>query len=130
LLEKDLIEAVIGLAPNIFYATGLAPAVIVLRRDKPTVRKGRVLIADASSLFRRGHAQNLLDPAHAAQIVAWVSIARPLISTLPTPRAASRTQPPRTAIVGGGCSPVERRAPREERIVRENRGDAPAERAG
>ena len=34
LLEQDLIEAVIGLAPNIFYGTGLAPAVVVLRRDE------------------------------------------------------------------------------------------------
>ena len=72
LLEQDLIEAVIGLAPNIFYGTGLAPAVVVLRRTKPAARKRRVLIADASSLFRKGRAQNFLDPEHAAQVVAWV----------------------------------------------------------
>jgi type I restriction enzyme M protein len=72
LLEQDLIEAVIGLAPNIFYGTGLAPAVVVLRRTKPAARKRKVLIADASSLFRKGRAQNFLDPAHAAEIVAWV----------------------------------------------------------
>ncbi len=39
LLEQDLIEAVIGLAPNIFYGTGLAPAVVILRRSKPAARK-------------------------------------------------------------------------------------------
>jgi type I restriction enzyme M protein len=72
LLEQDLIEAVIGLAPNVFYGTGLAPAVVVLRRTKPPARKRRVLIADASSLFRKGRAQNFLDPEHAAEIVAWV----------------------------------------------------------
>ena len=72
LLEQDLIEAVIGLAPNIFYGTGLAPAVVVLRRAKPAARKGKVLIVDASSLFRKGRAQNFLDPEHAAEIVAWV----------------------------------------------------------
>jgi type I restriction enzyme M protein len=76
LLERDLIEAVIGLAPNIFYGTGLAPAIVVLRRNKPTGRKRRVLIADASSLFRKGRAQNFLDPEHADQIVAWVSAFR------------------------------------------------------
>src|SRR4030095_9888942 len=32
LLEKALMEAVIGLGPNIFYGTGLAPAVVILRR--------------------------------------------------------------------------------------------------
>ena len=72
LLEQDLIEAVIGLAPNIFYGTGLAPAIVVLRRNKRAARKRRVLIADASSLFRKGRAQNFLDPEHAAQIVGWV----------------------------------------------------------
>ena len=72
LLEQDLIEAVIGLAPNIFYGTGLAPAVVILRRTKPAARKEKVLIVDASSLFRKGRAQNFLDPEHADQIVAWV----------------------------------------------------------
>jgi type I restriction enzyme M protein len=72
LLQHDLIEAVIGLAPNIFYGTGLAPTIMVLRRAKPTARKGKVLIVDASSLFRKGRAQNFLDPEHAAQIVAWM----------------------------------------------------------
>ena len=67
-----MIEAVIGLAPNIFYGTGLAPAVVVLRRLKPAARKGKVLIIDASSLFRKGRAQNFLDLNHAAQIVRWV----------------------------------------------------------
>jgi type I restriction enzyme M protein len=72
LLEQDLVEAVIGLAPNIFYGTVLAPAVVVLRRTKPAGRKSKVLIADASSLFRKGRAQNFLDPEHAAEIVGWV----------------------------------------------------------
>jgi type I restriction enzyme M protein len=71
LLEKDLIETVIGLAPNIFFGTGLAPAVLLLRRTKAKPRKGKVLIIDASRLFRKGHAQNLLEAAHAQQIVAW-----------------------------------------------------------
>jgi type I restriction enzyme M protein len=72
LLEQDLIEAVVGLAPNIFYGTGLAPAVVMLRRTKPAARRRKVLIADASRLFRKGRAQNILDPEHAAEIVAWV----------------------------------------------------------
>jgi type I restriction enzyme M protein len=71
LLEQDLVEAVIGLAPNVFYGTGLAPAVMVLRRTKPAARKRRVLIADASSLFRKGRAQNFLEPEHANDIVRW-----------------------------------------------------------
>ncbi len=61
----------IGLAPNIFYGTGLAPAVMILRRSKPAARKEKLLVIDASSLFRKGRAQNFLELEHAEQIVAW-----------------------------------------------------------
>jgi type I restriction enzyme M protein len=72
LLQKDLIEAVIGLAPNLFYGTGLAACVLVLRQHKPPKRKNKVLIADASTLFRKGRAQNFLEPDHAKEILGWV----------------------------------------------------------
>jgi type I restriction enzyme M protein len=71
LLKEDLIEAVIGLAPNLFYGTGLAGCVVILRRKKPAERKNKVLIVDAQSLFRKGRAQNFLDPEHGEQIVKW-----------------------------------------------------------
>lgn len=72
LLKQDLIEAVIGLAPNIFYGTSLAPAVVVLRRTKPGDRREKLVIVDASALFRKGRAQNFLDLEHAKQIVEYV----------------------------------------------------------
>ena len=71
LLEMDLIEAVIGLAPNLFYGTELAACILVLRKRKPAKRKKKVLIADASRLFRRGRAQNFLESEHAAGILSW-----------------------------------------------------------
>ena len=71
LLENDMVEAIIGLAPNLFYGTQLAGCVVVLRRKKPAERKNKVLIIDASSLFRKGRAQNFLDFEHSDQIVAW-----------------------------------------------------------
>ena len=67
----DLVEAVIGLAPNLFYGTGLAACILVLRKKKPAARARRCLIADASRLFRRGRAQNYLEPEHAAEILGW-----------------------------------------------------------
>lgn len=72
LLGKDLIETVIGLAPNIFYGTQLAPAVVILRRIKPAAHKNKVLIVDASTLLRKGRAQNYLDPEHVQQIATLV----------------------------------------------------------
>ena len=71
LLELDLVEAVIGLAPNLFYGTGLAACILVLRKRKPAPRKNKVLIADASRLFKKGRAQNFLEPAHVASILGW-----------------------------------------------------------
>lgn len=71
LLEADLVEAVIGLAPNLFYGTGLAACILVLRSKKEASRKNKVLIADASTLFRRGRAQNYLDLEHGKTILGW-----------------------------------------------------------
>ncbi|QDC06025.1 SAM-dependent DNA methyltransferase [Pseudomonas sp. SWI7] len=71
LLEMDLIEAVIGLAPNLFYGTGLAASILVLRKRKPVEHKNKVLIVDASRLFKRGRAQNFLESEHADEILVW-----------------------------------------------------------
>lgn len=71
LLELDLVEAVIGLAPNLFYGTGLAACILVMRQRKAPERKGKVLIADASRLFKKGRAQNFLEPEHGAEILKW-----------------------------------------------------------
>ena len=71
LLQDDLIEAVIGLAPNLFYGTGLAACILVLRQRKAEARRNKVLVIDASSLFRKGRAQNTLEPEHAEKILGW-----------------------------------------------------------
>lgn len=70
LLEQDWVETVIGLAPNLFYGTGLAACVLVLRKKKALERTGKVHIVDASSIFRKGRAQNYLDPEHVAEILS------------------------------------------------------------
>lgn len=72
LLEMDCIEAVIGLAENLFYGTGLAACILVLRMNKDPDRERKVLVADASSLFRKGRAQNHLDTEHIVEILSWV----------------------------------------------------------
>ena len=70
ILEMDLLEAVIGLGPNLFYGTGLAAAILVFRGRKRPERAGQVLFVDGSGLYRRGRNQNTLEPEHAAQILA------------------------------------------------------------
>ena len=60
LLEEDLFEAVIGLAPNLFYGTGIPASILVLNRNKLAARKGKVLFIDASGEFEEGSNQNRL----------------------------------------------------------------------
>jgi len=68
ILETDKIEAVIGLGPNLFYGTGLAACIMVLRDKKRAGRAGKVLFVDASDLFKKGRNQNTLEPEHTAAI--------------------------------------------------------------
>ncbi len=68
-LDMDLIEAVIGLGPNLFYGTGLAACIVVARRAKPKDRKGKILLIDGAELFRRGRNQNTLEPEHVDELL-------------------------------------------------------------
>ena len=71
IVEADLFEAVIGLAPNLFYGASIPVAICVLNRDKSAERRGRVLFVDAAQdgYFRQGKAQNFLDREHIDKIV-------------------------------------------------------------
>ncbi|NQW46724.1 MAG: SAM-dependent DNA methyltransferase [Planctomycetes bacterium] len=72
LLAMDLLEAVIGLGPTLFYGTGLAACILIFRQTKTKERKNKVLIVDASKEFKTGRAQNELLPEHVERIHGWV----------------------------------------------------------
>ncbi len=69
ILEMDVLEAVIGLGANLFYGTGLAACILVLRARKKPGRKGQVLLVDASRLFKRRRNQNTLEPQQTEEIL-------------------------------------------------------------
>ena len=69
ILKSDVVDAVIGLAPNLFYGTGLAACVMILRRQKQPDEKGKVLFINGESLFKKGRNQNTLEPEHAQQLL-------------------------------------------------------------
>ena len=74
ILDDDLLEAVIGLGPNLFYGTGIPACLLVLRAPgaKPSGRKGKVLFINADREYYEGRAQNFLYPEHIERIVsAW-----------------------------------------------------------
>ncbi len=70
-IQDDLLDAVIGLAPNLFYGTGIPACVLVLRAKgaKPAERRGKVLFINADAEYRAGRAQNYLEPEHIEKIV-------------------------------------------------------------
>lgn len=69
MLESDLVDAVIGLAPNLFYGTGLAACALVLRHEKPAAKQGKVLFINGEQLFKRGRNQNSLEPEHGSEML-------------------------------------------------------------
>ena len=71
IVEADLFEAIIGLAPNLFFGASIPVAICVLNKDKPVERRGKVLFVDAAQegYFRQGKAQNFIDSEHTGKIV-------------------------------------------------------------
>lgn len=71
LVEKDHIEAIIGLGANLFFGTGIPACILVMRRegDKPDGRRGKILFINADRDFEEGRAQNFLRAEHAEKIV-------------------------------------------------------------
>lgn len=70
ILEMNLLDAVIGLGPNLFYGTGLAACILILSQQNK--HPDQVLMIDASTLYQTGRNQNTLEPEHARQILTWV----------------------------------------------------------
>ncbi len=71
LIDKDHIEAIIGLGPNLFFGTGIPACIIVMRREgeKPPERKNKILIINADREYETGRAQNYLRAEHVEKIV-------------------------------------------------------------
>lgn len=63
LLEKDLLEAVIGLPNNLFYSTSIPVCLLIFRQDKPADRQGKVLFVDGTARYKAGKNQNTMSEA-------------------------------------------------------------------
>ena len=72
IIEANRLEAVIGLASNLFYGTGIPACILVLggSAPRPIERRGKVLFINADREFTAGRAQNYLDPRHVEKIVS------------------------------------------------------------
>ncbi|MGR5421869.1 type I restriction-modification system subunit M [Vibrio sp. PNB22_4_1] len=69
ILEDDLLEAVIGLPSGLFYGTGIPACLLIINKNKPAERRGRVLFINSELEYEEGKNQNKLRPQDIAKIV-------------------------------------------------------------
>lgn len=53
IIENDMLDVIVQLPNNLFYNTGITTYIWVLNNNKPTSRKGKVQLIDASLLYRK-----------------------------------------------------------------------------
>lgn len=70
IVASDLVEAVIGLGPNLFYNSPMESCIVVCRSWKPADRASKVLFIDAVNEVTRERAQSFLTPAHIDRIAS------------------------------------------------------------
>lgn len=70
LIEKDLLEAVVGLPPNLFYSTSIPACLLIFRDQKSPEHKDHVLFIDGSGLFDKGKNQNVMADHHVKALVS------------------------------------------------------------
>ncbi len=68
LLIENRVEAIIGLASNLFYGTGIPACILILRKSRPVEHRDNVLIINAEEIFNKGRAQNTLSTEGADHI--------------------------------------------------------------
>jgi len=69
ILEEDLLEAVIGLPPNLFFGTGIPACLFILNKNKSREQKGKVFILYGANDFLEGKNQNKLRKEDIEKIV-------------------------------------------------------------
>lgn len=69
ILKVDLIEAIIGLPPDLFYGTGIPACLIIINKHKTKAMKNRILIINADAEYGEGKNQNYLRPEDIEKIV-------------------------------------------------------------
>lgn len=70
IIEDDLVEAVVGLGPNLFYNSPMEACVVVIRRKKPKAMRNRVLLVNGVHLVTRERAQSFLSASNLKTLLA------------------------------------------------------------
>ena len=70
LIQQDLLEAVIGLPPNLFYSTSIPGCLLIVKADKSAERRGGIVFVDGSTSFTKGRNQNQMNEGNVEAILA------------------------------------------------------------
>ena len=62
MIKDNVLEAVIGLPPSLFYGTSIPACVLVFNKNKPDALRDKILFINADAEFGEGKAQNFLRP--------------------------------------------------------------------
>jgi type I restriction enzyme M protein len=83
LIEADVVEAVIGLGPNLFYNSPMEACIVICRTERLEQRRGKVLFINAVNEVTRERSQSFLTDEHLERIVnAYYDFADPVLSNL------------------------------------------------
>lgn len=70
ILEEDLVEGVIGLPAKLFYGAGIPACLLIINKDKPKERKGKVFFLYGANDYLEGKKQNKLRRQDLEKIVS------------------------------------------------------------
>jgi len=70
ILESDLLEAVIGLPPSLFYGTGIPAALLIINKQKNSEKRGKVLFINAELNYLEGKNKNTFRDQDIEKIVS------------------------------------------------------------
>ena len=68
LINSDLLEAIIGLGPNLFYNSPMEAMIMVCNRNKSAEMKDKILFINAVNEVVRKNAESKLEPQHIKKI--------------------------------------------------------------
>jgi type I restriction enzyme M protein len=68
MIESDVVEAVIGLGPNLFYNSPMEACLLITNNNKPKEKKGKVLIVNAVKEVKQEKSISFLEAKHIDKI--------------------------------------------------------------
>ncbi len=72
LVKNDLIEAIVGLSPKLFYGTDIPAIILILNKNKIKEHEKKIIFINAENEFETGHKQNFLRKKDVERIISTV----------------------------------------------------------